>query len=148
MGITEPTATFSACFGAPFMVWHPAKYAELLADKMSKHNVNAVGLFSWAKRRFLSDFAIQVVGFGRFTRDFSLKIHGFWTFLDGFSMVFSWPFPKKLEAWLINTGWTGGAFGKGHRMSLKDTRAIIDAIHSGDLAKADYENFPRFNLQA
>ena len=52
------------------------------------------------------------------------------------------------EAWLINTGWTGGAFGKGHRMSLKDTRAIIDATHSGDLAKADYENFPRFNLQA
>eukprot|EP00434_Breviolum_minutum_P018090 symbB.v1.2.015955.t1/scaffold1204.1/size131571/2 len=90
VGVTEPTATFSACFGAPFMVWHPAKYAELLADKMAKHNVNA---------------------------------------------------------WLINTGWTGGAFGAGHRMSLKDTRAIIDAIHSGDLAKAEYENFPRFNLQ-
>ncbi|CAK9080270.1 unnamed protein product [Durusdinium trenchii] len=90
MGISEPTATFSACFGAPFMVWHPAKYAELLAEKMAKHNVNA---------------------------------------------------------WLINTGWTGGAFGSGHRMSLKDTRAIIDAIHSGDLAKAEYENFPRFNLQ-
>jgi len=90
MGVTEPTATFSACFGAPFMVWHPAKYAELLADNMSKHNVNA---------------------------------------------------------WLINTGWTGGGFGKGHRMSLKDTRAIIDAIHTGDLAKAEYENFPRFNLQ-
>lgn len=33
VGVTEPTATFSACFGAPFMVWHPAKYAELLADK-------------------------------------------------------------------------------------------------------------------
>mmetsp|Transcript_3441 Transcript_3441/g.5770 ORF Transcript_3441/g.5770 Transcript_3441/m.5770 type:complete len:589 (+) Transcript_3441:36-1802(+) len=90
MGITEPTATFSACFGAPFMVWHPAKYAELLAEKMAKHNVNA---------------------------------------------------------WLINTGWTGGAFGAGHRMSLKDTRAIIDAIHSGDLAKAEYESFERFNLQ-
>ncbi|CAE7590747.1 pckA [Symbiodinium natans] len=68
MGITEPT------------VWHPAKYAELLADNMAKHHVNA--------------------------------------------------------AWLINTGWTGGGFGSGHRMSLKDTRAIIDAIHSGDLAKA------------
>eukprot|EP00913_Durusdinium_trenchii_P024626 g23118.t1 len=76
MGVSEPTATFSACFGAPFMV-------------MAKHNVNA---------------------------------------------------------WLINTGWTGGAFGLGHRMSLKDTRAIIDAIHSGDLAKVEYENFPRFNL--
>ena len=34
MGVSEPTATFSACFGAPFMVWHPAKYAELLAEKI------------------------------------------------------------------------------------------------------------------
>jgi phosphoenolpyruvate carboxykinase (ATP) len=40
MGVTEPAATFSACFGAPFLVWHPAKYAELLADKMKKHKVN------------------------------------------------------------------------------------------------------------
>jgi len=90
MGVTEPTATFSACFGAPFMVWHPAKYAELLADKMAHHSA---------------------------------------------------------DAWLINTGWTGGAHGVGHRMSLKDTRAIIDAIHSGELAKAEFENIPKFNLQ-
>jgi len=89
MGITEPTATFSACFGAPFMVWHPAKYAELLAHKMSQHSA---------------------------------------------------------DAWLINTGWTGGGYGEGRRMSLKDTRAIIDAIHSGELAKADYEEVPRFGL--
>ncbi len=40
MGVTEPSATFSACFGAPFLVWHPAKYAELLAEKMKKHKVN------------------------------------------------------------------------------------------------------------
>ena len=40
MGVTEPTATFSACFGAPFLVWHPAKYAELLAEKMKAHRVN------------------------------------------------------------------------------------------------------------
>jgi phosphoenolpyruvate carboxykinase (ATP) len=40
VGVTEPSATFSACFGAPFLVWHPAKYAELLADKMKKHQVN------------------------------------------------------------------------------------------------------------
>jgi phosphoenolpyruvate carboxykinase (ATP) len=89
MGVTEPTATFSACFGAPFMVWHPAKYAELLAEKMAKH---------------------------------------------------------KVDAWLINTGWTGGAFGQGQRMSLKDTRALINAIHSGELSKSNYENFPKFNL--
>jgi phosphoenolpyruvate carboxykinase (ATP) len=40
VGVTEPQATFSACFGAPFLVWHPAKYAELLASKMRQHNVN------------------------------------------------------------------------------------------------------------
>ncbi len=40
MGVTEPQATFSACFGAPFLVWHPAKYAELLAEKMRTHKVN------------------------------------------------------------------------------------------------------------
>jgi len=40
MGVTEPAATFSACFGAPFLVWHPAKYAELLAEKMKQHQVN------------------------------------------------------------------------------------------------------------
>jgi phosphoenolpyruvate carboxykinase (ATP) len=40
VGITEPKATFSACFGAPFLVWHPAKYAELLAEKMQRHQVN------------------------------------------------------------------------------------------------------------
>ncbi len=40
VGVTEPQATFSACFGAPFLVWHPGKYAELLAEKMHRHNVN------------------------------------------------------------------------------------------------------------
>jgi phosphoenolpyruvate carboxykinase (ATP) len=76
MNVKEPTATFSACFGAAFLVWHPAKYAELLADFIRKHGS---------------------------------------------------------QAWLINTGWTGGAYGVGKRMSLKDTRAIIDAIHDGSL---------------
>src|SRR6266481_3690684 len=72
VGVTEPQATFSACFGAPFMVWHPAKYAELLASKMKQHNVNV---------------------------------------------------------WLVNTGWSGGSYGKGSRIKLKYTRAILDAIH-------------------
>lgn len=74
MGVTEPQATFSANFGAAFMMWHPNKYAELLAEKMQKHGA---------------------------------------------------------KAWLVNTGWTGGAHGVGSRISLKYTRAIIDAIHSG-----------------
>lgn len=50
------------------------------------------------------------------------------------------------DAWLINTGWNGGAYGVGKRISLKYSRAIIDAIHSGELAKAEYETYPKFGL--
>ena len=89
VGVTEPEATFSACFGAPFMVWHPAKYAELLAEKMKKHNTNV---------------------------------------------------------WLINTGWAGGAYGVGERIKLKYSRAIIDAINSGELAKMPTETDPVFGF--
>ncbi len=52
----------------------------------------------------------------------------------------------KADAWLINTGWNGGAYGVGKRISLKYSRAIIDAIHSGELSKAEFENYPKFNL--
>ncbi|MGE0786523.1 MAG: phosphoenolpyruvate carboxykinase (ATP) [Sandaracinaceae bacterium] len=90
MGVTEPQATFSACFGAPFLVWHPTKYAELLAEK--------------------------------------LKTHG-------------------AHTWLVNTGWTGGAYGVGRRMSLPHTRAIIDAIHSGELKDAPTVEDPIFGFQ-
>jgi len=79
MGVTEPQATFSPCFGGPFLVWRPSKYAELLAAKMEQHKANA---------------------------------------------------------WLVNTGWSGGAYGVGSRMKLRLTRAIITAIHSGELARA------------
>jgi len=51
------------------------------------------------------------------------------------------------DAWLINTGWNGGKYGVGKRISLKYSRAIIDAIHSGELANAEYENYGVFNLQ-
>ena len=77
MGITEPTATFSACFGAAFLVWHPTKYAEMLAEKMREHGSHA---------------------------------------------------------YLVSTGWTGGAHGTGNRINLAHTRAIISAIHRGELA--------------
>jgi phosphoenolpyruvate carboxykinase (ATP) len=89
MGVTEPQATFSACFGAAFMVWHPSKYAELLAEKMEKHGATA---------------------------------------------------------WLVNTGWTGGPHGVGSRISLKYTRAIIDAIHDGSLDNVRFEEDPLFGL--
>ncbi|ODV89323.1 hypothetical protein CANCADRAFT_32618 [Tortispora caseinolytica NRRL Y-17796] len=89
-GVTEPTATFSACFGQPFLVLHPMKYAKMLSDKISQHKANA---------------------------------------------------------WLLNTGWTGASAAKGgKRCPLKYTRAILDAIHSGELAKAEYEEFPVFGL--
>jgi len=90
MGVKEPSATFSTCFGAAFMVWHPSKYAELLKQKIDRHNVNV---------------------------------------------------------WLVNTGWTGGSYGSGRRMSLANTRAIIDAIHSGELARTKTVTDPNFGLQ-
>ncbi len=89
MGVTEPQATFSACFGAAFMVWHPSKYAELLAEKMATHGATA---------------------------------------------------------WLVNTGWTGGAYGTGSRIKLRYTRAIIDAIHDGSLASAEMTTDPLFGF--
>lgn len=76
MGVTQPEATFSPAFGGPFLVWHPAKYAELMASRLREHGV---------------------------------------------------------QAWLVNTGWTGGGVGTGSRIALRDTRAIIDAIHAGEV---------------
>ncbi|MGF1573999.1 MAG: phosphoenolpyruvate carboxykinase (ATP) [Sumerlaeia bacterium] len=89
MGVTEPEATFSACFGAAFLVWHPTKYAELLAEKIKQHGSNV---------------------------------------------------------WLVNTGWTGGAYGVGSRFKLKYTRAIIDAILGQKLDHAAFEVDPVFGL--
>ncbi len=88
-GIDEPQATFSACFGAAFMMWHPNKYAELLAERMTRHGASA---------------------------------------------------------WLVNTGWSGGAYGVGSRIALKYTRAIIDAIHSGELGEVDTVEEPIFGM--
>jgi phosphoenolpyruvate carboxykinase (ATP) len=89
VGITEPQSTFSPCFGGPFLVWHPSKYAQLLAEKMRKHNA---------------------------------------------------------RVWLINTGWSGGAYGTGKRMPLKLTRAIVDAIHSCAVTNPKVERDPIFGF--
>ncbi|NNF22085.1 MAG: phosphoenolpyruvate carboxykinase (ATP), partial [Saprospiraceae bacterium] len=90
MGVTEPEATFSANFGAAFMMWHPNRYAELLAQKMNQHGA---------------------------------------------------------KAWLINTGWTGGAYGVGSRIKLKFTRAMVDAIHSGALDNVEMKTDDRFGFE-
>lgn len=89
MGVKEPSATFSPCFGGPFLVWPPSKYAELLGKKMDQHGA---------------------------------------------------------RVWLVNTGWSGGAFGVGKRIKLAHTRAIIDAIHAGALIDAKKERDPIFGL--
>jgi phosphoenolpyruvate carboxykinase (ATP) len=89
VGVTEPQATFSPCFGGPFLVWHPGVYASLLAEKIRQHQV---------------------------------------------------------RVWLLNTGWTGGAYGIGHRISLQHTRAIINAIYNGSLETAPTAADPVFGL--
>jgi phosphoenolpyruvate carboxykinase (ATP) len=90
-GICEPLPSFSACFGAAFLLLDPIIYASELTKKMEKHHA---------------------------------------------------------EAWLVNTGWVGGAYGKGgNRINLPDTRKIIDAILDGDLDGVEYELLPVFNLK-
>ncbi len=86
---SEPQATFSTCFGAPFMPRHPSVYANLLGDKIARHGVNC---------------------------------------------------------WLVNTGWTGGAYGTGHRMPIAHTRALVNAALDGTLANATFEKDPFFGL--
>lgn len=88
-GVTEPQATFSACFGAPFMPLHPTAYAELLASKIKKHGSTV---------------------------------------------------------WLVNTGWTGGPHGVGHRMKLDHTRKMLTEALAGNLADVDYDRDPIFGL--
>jgi phosphoenolpyruvate carboxykinase (ATP) len=89
VGVTDPIPNFSACFGAAFLVWHPTKYAQMLAAKMEQHGT---------------------------------------------------------KAWLLNTGWSGGPYGVGKRLSIKHTRAIVDAIHSGELAGCTTVEDPLFGL--
>ena len=85
-GITEPTPTFSACFGQAFLELHPTKYAEELVKRMEKSGA---------------------------------------------------------KAYLINTGWNG----TGKRISIKDTRGIIDAILDGSILKAETKKIPYFDFE-
>ncbi len=84
-GVTEPTPTFSACFGAAFLSLHPTQYAQVLNRRMQAANASA---------------------------------------------------------YLVNTGWNGS----GQRISIRDTRAIIDAILSGELDESEMTQIPHFNL--
>lgn len=88
-GVTEPTTTFSACFGAPFLPLHPTKYAEMLGKKIEESGATV---------------------------------------------------------WLLNTGWSGGAYGTGERMKLKYTRAMITAALEGKLDGVKYDTHEVFGL--
>ncbi|MBO0724840.1 MAG: phosphoenolpyruvate carboxykinase [Blastocatellia bacterium] len=85
----EPQATFSTCFGAPFMVHHPGVYAELLRERIAKHHAHC---------------------------------------------------------WLVNTGWSGGPYGEGHRMKIAHTRAMVRAALDGRLANVSTEPDPIFGI--
>lgn len=89
-GITEPTPNFSACFGAAFLTLHPTRYADLLQEKLEKHNSTA---------------------------------------------------------YLVNTGWSGGPYGVGKRMSINTTRACIDAILDGGIHDADFVKDDLFGFE-
>jgi len=89
-GVTEPSATFSTCFGGPFMPRHPSEYGNLLRQKITAQHV---------------------------------------------------------DCWLVNTGWTGGAYGTGKRMPIKATRALLSAALDGSLAKVEKRLDPNFGFQ-
>ncbi len=86
----EPQITFSACFGAPFMVRHPSEYAGMLKQRMQKHSVNV---------------------------------------------------------WLVNTGWVGGKFGVGKRISIRHTRNLLNAVLDGKLDDVKYRKDKLFGFE-
>ncbi|WP_289035540.1 phosphoenolpyruvate carboxykinase [uncultured Roseibium sp.] len=88
-GVTEPQATFSTCFGAPFIPRHPSEYGNLLRDLIAEHNV---------------------------------------------------------DCWLVNTGWTGGAYGVGERMPIKATRSLLRAALDGSLKSAEFRTDANFGF--
>ena len=88
-GVTEPQATFSTCFGAPFMPLPPKVYAEMLGRRLREHGA---------------------------------------------------------QCWLVNTGWQGGRYGVGKRMSLPYTRAMVNALVEGALDNVEFEIEPAFGL--
>ena len=89
-GIVEPQATFSTCFGAPFLPLHPTVYARMLGEKLQRH---------------------------------------------------------RASTWLVNTGWTGGPYGVGSRISIGYSRAVIRAALSGSLDGVEYDTDPAFGFR-
>ena len=90
IGVKEPKATFSSCFGAPFLPSHPITYGVLLRRKLAEHGSSV---------------------------------------------------------WLLNTGWTGGPYGVGTRMSIRHTRALLNACLDGSLAEGAFRTDPVFGFE-
>src|SRR6058998_2563311 len=90
IGVTEPQATFSTCFGAPFMPRHPSIYGNLLKERIAKGGVSC---------------------------------------------------------WLVNTGWTGGKYGVGKRMPIRETRALLNAALDGSLKNVEFRKDPNFGFE-
>ncbi|MBI3412375.1 MAG: phosphoenolpyruvate carboxykinase (ATP) [Planctomycetes bacterium] len=88
-GVSEPQATFSTCFAAPFLPLPPVRYAQMLHEKLNKH---------------------------------------------------------KAQVWLVNTGWTAGPFGKGHRFPLVHTRRLVSAVLNNELEKTAFTPDPVFGV--
>jgi phosphoenolpyruvate carboxykinase (ATP) len=91
IGVTEPQATFSTCFGSPFLPQEPAVYARMLGEKLDAH--------------------------------------------------------PHATVWLVNTGWTGGSFGEGHRMPIAATRALLRAALDEGLRSVEYRTDPVFGFE-
>ena len=90
IGVTEPKATFSTCFGAPFMPRPPSVYGNLLKKRIAEGGV---------------------------------------------------------DCWLVNTGWTGGKYGVGKRMPIKETRALLNAALDGSLNNVEFRKDPNFGFE-
>ncbi len=90
VGIKTPQAVFSACFGEPFLVWQPARYGELLRQRLQDHNS---------------------------------------------------------QVWLLNTGWINGSYGQGQRISIRHSRALLDAIHSGEISQGQFDKLDIFDIE-
>jgi phosphoenolpyruvate carboxykinase (ATP) len=133
IGVTEPKATFSSCFGEAFIVHHPAKVS---VDALCCVCLLLFVVLVWFsnERRSL-------------TTTYHLPHH-----LPHQPPQYADLLAKLMEkhsanAWLVNTGWVGGGYGVGSRIKLKYTRAMLDAIHDGSLLTAEYKAMDNFGLQ-
>ena len=169
VGVTEPEATFSACFGSAFLMWHPSKYAVMLAERMEKHGTHAWLINTgWTGGRCappppacppLCSLARASPGPSAHCRlgpascsplspasaCSSPRLPPGPAGLNS-SSLYGPPTRPTLKR-SVRPPPARRSYGTGYRFKLRHTRAIVDAIHSGELAKAEYQTLPLFGLQ-